>query len=112
MKFVGVYFPPACTQFEAFINYLQAAVAFMPNVHATVIFGDFNIDMLVPGIKQSALAAALPGFRNLIDKPTSDGGHLIDHVWTNVPGLVGGGVEAYWTDHQLAWVAHPPDTAG
>jgi hypothetical protein len=47
------------------------------------------------------------GYRQLIDKSTTDNNTLIDHIYTNIVNMVtvSGNLETYFSDHKAIWTA-------
>ena len=72
--------------------------------NSAVIIGDFNVDILQNTLQTEQLLTCMEsiGFKQLIDKETTDFGSLLDHVYTNIPSFVlaSGVLESYYSDHK------------
>lgn len=71
-----------------FINALQNLLQTLPSIHPIVIIGDFNEDMLRRNSQRGSIAEFLEsrGLTQLVNKPTTDQGSLLDYVYVRQGG--------------------------
>ena len=65
-----------------------------------VIIGDFNIDIQQKKTRIEQFMFEKFGCKQLMDRPTTDNGSIIDLIFSNYPGKIGT-EETYWSDHKL-----------
>ena len=74
----------------------------------TVIMGDFNSNSNGKSTNQQRLQSLTSkmGYRQLINKPTTDIGTTIDLWFTNtVNEILTGVIETFYSDHKIIWMA-------
>ena len=101
-----VYRKPTCP-FPVFYSTLGDKLAPLidPAGHL-VITGDFNIDLMIPQTRLVSFMADRFCCRQIIQEATTINNTMLDLVFTNFSGSVKSGVlEAYWSDHNLVYVA-------
>ena len=66
----------------------------------TCIVGDFNEDISIACKRHCCSMLALKGFKQMVKRPTTDSGALIDHVYVSQEMTVTTDVtDCYYTDH-------------
>ena len=106
---VLVYKSP-CVPISELMNFLSEIMNGM-NISDTPCFilGDFNEDLLVKPNSPLLTLMARYGFTQIVTKPTTNNGSLIDHIYTNKPShffelFVN---DTYYSDHDVIYCSFP-----
>ncbi|XP_035683454.1 uncharacterized protein LOC118420666 [Branchiostoma floridae] len=88
---------------KALIRDMSALINIMDITKPTVICGDFNVALQVTTTSPSLLQTMHTfGFRQLVSKPTTDQGSLLDHVYINTEQQATANViDCYFSDHDI-----------
>ena len=98
LHIVCVYRPPS-TPIPKFTDELLNIVSKLKEM-PTCIVGDFNEDISMTGKGHCCYLLTLKGFKQMVKKPTTDSGTLIDHVYVSQEMTVTTDVtHCYYTDH-------------
>lgn len=102
---VGIYRSKTKVKLSKFIEALDYLETTILAGKATIIFGDFNIDLSRESSERKTLMLNMvqsKGYIQLIQEYTTDYRTQIDHIYTNVPHLVyaSGVLESYYSDHK------------
>jgi hypothetical protein len=107
--FVAIYKPPTVA-----IKDLCRALSHIHSEHlkgeAAVVLGDFNVDWASSSTAKVTLERLLVhelGYKQLINKPTTDYGSTLDLIFTKTRSrkqILSGTREVYYSDHKIVWL--------
>ena len=104
LHIVSVYRPPS-TPICKFTDELLKIVSKLKEI-PTCIVGDFNEDISITCKRHCCSMLTLNGFKQMVKKPTTDSGTLIDHVYVSQKMTVTTDVtDCYYTDHDYVLCA-------
>ena len=103
---MSVYRPPS-TPIGKFTDELLKIVSKLKEM-PTCIVGDFNEDISITHKRHCCSMLTLNGFKQMVKKPTTDNGTLIDHVYVSQKMTVTTDVtDCYYSDNDYALCAIP-----
>ena len=98
LHIISVYRPPS-TPISKFTDELLNIASKLKET-PTCIVGDFNEDISMTCQRHCSSMLTLIGFKQMVKKPTTDSGTLIDHVYISQDMTVTTDVtDCYYTDH-------------
>ena len=98
LHIISVYRPPS-TPISKFTDELLNIASKLKET-PTCIVGDFNEDISITCQRHCSSMLTLIGFKQIVQKPTTDSGTLIDHVYVSQDMTVTTDVtDCYYTDH-------------
>ena len=98
LHIISVYRPPS-TPISKFTDELLNIASKLKET-PTCIVGDFNEDISITCQRHCSSMLTLIGFKQMVKKPTTDSGTLIDHVYISQDMTVTTDVtDCYYTDH-------------
>ena len=99
MIVISVYRPPSAPV-DVFMNHMLEIIAQFQHV-PTCIVGDFNEDVSVTSNTHCCTMLRLQGFQQMVNKPTHNGGTIIDHVYVSqtVNAMQRDVTDCYYSDH-------------
>ena len=101
---MSVYRPPS-TPMCKFTDELLNIVSKLKEIPICIV-GDFNEDISVTCKRHYCSMLTLNGFKQIVKKPTTDSGTLIDHVYVSQKITVRTDVtDCYYTDHDYVLCA-------
>ena len=111
MHIIGIYRSKSKVRIAKLIEGLQHlhdTIVTDPQI-PVIILGDFNVDFMGSSSEKKALVQYLidvKGYKQLINKFTTDYKSQIDHIYTNIPDQIHscGTLESYYSDHKPIFV--------
>ena len=102
---VGIYRSKTKVKLSKYIEALDYLERTEHANKATIIFGDFNVDLDENPHERNALISNMiesKGYTQLISSYTTDYRTKIDHIYTNIPQMIcaSGVLESYYSDHK------------
>ena len=99
MIVISVYRPPS-TPTDVFMNLMLEIIAQFQHV-PTCIVGNFNKDVSITSNTCCCTMFRLPGFKQMVNKPTHDSGTIIDHVYMSqtLNTMQTDVTDCYYSDH-------------